>query len=54
VNTSHAFALAPGCTSATVKATVLYRPVPVVLAKERGWEAKDWVVATTKETVVVP
>jgi hypothetical protein len=52
--TKHAFAIPPGCTSATLSAAVLYRPVPVALARERGWEAHDFVVATASTTVALP
>lgn len=51
--TSHGFALPPGCASATVTAVLLYRAVPVALARERGIEAQDQVIATTTQTVVV-
>lgn len=42
---SHAFAIPPSCTEAKVTATVLYRPRPLWLARERGWPAKDHVAA---------
>lgn len=51
VTSAHSFELPAGCAGATVTATALYRPVPVEMAKERGWEARDWVVATRKEAV---
>ena len=50
----HRFAIPPGCGAAKIKATVLYRPVPVRLARERGWEARDYVIATAEETVALP
>jgi hypothetical protein len=53
VKTWHAFSLPQGCASATVTATAVYRPVPLLLARERGWEARDWVAATTKEIVAI-
>lgn len=53
-STTHAFALPGGCASATATATLIYRPVPVALARERGWDARDWVVATMKQTVALP
>jgi hypothetical protein len=49
--TAHGFAIPPGCPSATVTATLLYRPVPVALARARGAEALDYVIATASETV---
>jgi len=54
VITSHLFALPAGCASASVTATVLYRPVPVHFGYLRGWETRDWVAATRKETVPIP
>ncbi|MDI1434840.1 carboxypeptidase-like regulatory domain-containing protein [Polyangium sorediatum] len=51
VTSQHSFVLPAGCPGATVTATALYRPVPVGMAKERGWEARDWVVAARKEVV---
>lgn len=50
----HRFAIPPGCGTATLSATVLYRPVPVRVARERGWEARDYVIATAKETIALP
>jgi hypothetical protein len=52
--TTHAFAVPPGCTSASVSAAVIYRPVPVGLARERGWKAQDYVVATASTTATLP
>ncbi|NUO50259.1 MAG: carboxypeptidase regulatory-like domain-containing protein [Polyangiaceae bacterium] len=51
---SHAFAVEPGCTEATVTATLLYRPHPLDLSKERGWDARDFVVRQTSVTVPTP
>ena len=52
--TTHAFAVPPGCASATVTAAVIYRPLPVRLARERGWDARDYVIATTSQTIALP
>jgi hypothetical protein len=54
--THHAFTIPPGCsaTQAQVSAVVLYRPVPVGMARERGWEAKDYVIAQVTQSVPVP
>jgi hypothetical protein len=49
--TSHRFAMPPSCTSATVRATVLYRPLPTALASLRGWQAKDYIIATAENTI---
>ncbi len=54
VLTTHLFALPAGCSSVMVTATVLYRPVPVHFGRLRGWETRDWVAATRKETVLIP
>ncbi len=51
---SHAFTIEPGCTEATVTATLLYRPHPLDLSKERGWDARDWIVRETAITVPTP
>jgi hypothetical protein len=51
--TSHRFAVA-GCTSVTLRAWLVYRPLPLWLANERGWVAKDWVAGSTEVTVPVP
>jgi hypothetical protein len=51
---SHAFTIEPGCAEATVTATLLYRPHPLDLSKERGWDARDWVVRETAITVPTP
>ncbi len=52
--TRHAFAIPAGCASATVTAVVVYRPIPVGLGRQRGWDARDYVVATTSQTVALP
>ena len=41
----HVFARGDACTEGTVRATVLYRPRPLPLAKAQGWEALDYVIA---------
>lgn len=52
--TAHTFDVPPGCTQATVRAVVLYRPHPVELSKERGWDARDWVAADVSAAVTLP
>jgi hypothetical protein len=52
--TTHAFAIPPGCPSATLTAVVVYRPIPLGLGRQRGWDARDYVIATTTQTVVLP
>src|SRR4029078_7682682 len=39
--TKHGFGIPPGCGSATISAAVIYRPIPVGLARPRGWDARD-------------
>ncbi len=51
-STQHRFTIPSGCTTADVKATVLYRPLPLGLGRERGWDASDFVVST--KTVATP
>jgi len=43
---SHRFELAEDCNAGDVTATVLYRPVPLQLAQERGWDSSDSIIAT--------
>ncbi|WP_063748795.1 carboxypeptidase-like regulatory domain-containing protein [Chondromyces apiculatus] len=47
----HRFALADGCTEARVEVVVLYRPVPLSLGRERGAEARDYVMGTLSRVV---
>ncbi len=49
--TLHGFSLPPGCPDATITATVLYRPVPVAIARARGADARDYVIASASQTV---
>jgi hypothetical protein len=37
-----------------VRAWVLYRPLPLAEASLRGWDARDWVIATAEATVPLP
>ena len=48
--TSHAFEWTDDCNTADVQATVLYRPIPLHLARLRGWESADYVIATASAT----
>ena len=48
--TNHQFALPPGCDSGSVRATVLYRPLPVEMAHMRGWESSDYVMTKAEVT----
>ncbi|MFP6684071.1 MAG: hypothetical protein VB934_05130, partial [Polyangiaceae bacterium] len=50
--TTHRFAVPNGCTSATVRAVVLYRPIPTAMAAVRGWDAKDYVIAEAEAILV--
>lgn len=40
----NSFAFPPLCTAGTLRATLIYRPIPFDQARLRGWDAKDWVV----------
>lgn len=51
--TLHTFAIPAGCAAGKVTATLLYRPVPVDMARLRGWTANDWVVGEASENVTV-
>jgi hypothetical protein len=52
--TTHAFSIPAGCATATVTATLVYRGIPVTLARQRGWAAKDAVVGTATANVALP
>ena len=52
--TQHSFAVAAGCTSATVRARLVYRPVPYGLGKERGWQPKDYVIGESSQPLTIP
>ncbi|MEO7329034.1 MAG: hypothetical protein ABI193_10675, partial [Minicystis sp.] len=52
--TAHDFTLPGGCATAKVSARLLYRKVPLGLARERGWAAKDAVVAAASVDVALP
>jgi hypothetical protein len=52
--TTHLFAIPAGCAMGTVSATLLYRKLPVVLARERGWMATDAVVGSATMNVALP
>lgn len=54
VQTAHRFAIDPSCSDVTVRAEVLYRPHPLGLADERGWDAKDYVIGVATETIATP
>jgi hypothetical protein len=52
--TTHLFTIPTGCTMATVTATLVYRKLPVVLARQRGWTVTDAVVGTATMNVPLP
>jgi hypothetical protein len=52
--TTHAFALPIDCATGELTATLLYRPVPVDLGRERGWSPRDYVIAAATEAVPPP
>jgi hypothetical protein len=43
--TTHRFEIPSGCSSGEVRASVLYRPIPLNLARLRGWDSKDYLIA---------
>ncbi len=51
--TTHRFDVS-GCTDATVNARVLYRPHPLTEAALRGWDAKDYLIASAEAFTTVP
>ena len=52
--TTHTFSVPGDCSQATVRATVLYRPVPTAMAELRGWEAKDYAIASAESVLATP
>ncbi len=52
--TEHAFALPQGCSNATVEAMLLYRPLSADMARGRGWNAHDYIIASVKESIALP
>jgi hypothetical protein len=52
--TSYTFSTPANCAAGQVTATLVYRPTPVTLARQRGWSAKDYVIATTTKNVSLP
>jgi hypothetical protein len=53
-STSHAFSIPSGCATAGITATLIYRQIPVMQARQRGWKAQDYVVASAIKTVPLP
>lgn len=51
--TAHGFAIPAGCFSAEVHTTVLYRPLPLRLAAERAWDARDYVASSETAAVTL-
>jgi hypothetical protein len=49
--TAHTFDLPDGCSDVEVRATLIYRPVPLGEADLRGWESVDHVVSTATSTL---
>jgi len=44
--THHSFSVPSSCSTGEVRATVIYRPIPLSLARARGWDATDAIIAT--------
>ncbi len=47
------FAIPAGCSEAAVTVTGLYRPHPLELARERGWEALDYVATELTQSITL-
>ena len=45
---NHVFQASEACTSGTVTATMIYRPHPMTLSQQYGWEAQDFVISQTE------
>ncbi len=44
----HSFDLPEGCTSGSVTATMVYRPLPMSIAKTYDWDSRDYTIATSE------
>jgi hypothetical protein len=49
--TSHGFALPADCSFATIRARLLYRPLPLAEARLRAWAATDHLVAAAEHVI---
>jgi hypothetical protein len=45
---NHVFQASEACTSGTVTATMIYRPHPMTLSQQYGWDAQDFVISQTE------
>ncbi len=53
-STNHSFEIPAGCLDASVTATLVYRPLPLEQARERAWEARDYIVSIESLAVTLP
>lgn len=55
-HSAYRFALPSSCkqTTATVQATLLYRPLPHGEARLRGWDAHDYRIGTSADAIAIP
>jgi hypothetical protein len=51
VVSNYVFDVPIGCTDISISATILYRPIPLSIAKVRNWEAVDYIIATSQITM---
>lgn len=54
VTSQHGFTVPPGCASVDVSAALIYRRVPLSLASQRGWDARDVIAGSKTVTVPLP
>ena len=45
---NHTFELSEGCSTGTITAKMVYRPLPINVAKEYGWDTTDYIIAATE------
>ena len=45
---NHTFELQEGCATGTITAKMVYRPLPINISKQYGWDSTDYVIATTE------
>jgi hypothetical protein len=46
--THHTFSVPSSCSGGEVRATVMYRPIPLGMARTRSWDATDAIIATAQ------
>jgi hypothetical protein len=45
---NHVFELPDGCSTGSISAKMIYRPIPMIVAAEYNWASNDFIIATTE------